>query len=168
MTIREKVRAAILGGDVDGVRALAAEGGDVRLEEDPAELDALMIAAGAGHGAIVELLLTLGASPKQRRRNRFTALHAAAMNGHTDVVLRLLQAGAEVNAQTEPQHYAPIHSAAFAGHVDTVRALLEHGALVGVTTYRGDTPAATARRNRHHELAQLIEASAASPSPSSR
>ena len=58
----------------------------------------------------------------------------------------LLGAGAEVNAQTNPQGYAPLHSAAFAAHVAAIEVLLAHGADRGLVNYRGERPADTARR----------------------
>jgi ankyrin repeat protein len=78
------------------------------------------------------------------------------MHGHTSICERLLALGADVNAQTDPQKYAPLHSAAFAGHVETLRLLLEHGADRSLLNYRGETPAATAKRTGQWAAVELL------------
>lgn len=80
------------------------------------------------------------------------------MNGHAAVCASLLHAGAVVNAQTDPQGYSPLHSAAFAGHLDAIRVLLAHGADRGLTNYRGERPADTARRQGQTVAAQFLDA----------
>ena len=46
------------------------------------------------------------------------------MYGHVEICEILLEAGANANAQTDPQKYAPLHSAAFGGHVEAIKVLL--------------------------------------------
>jgi ankyrin repeat protein len=88
--------------------------------------------------------------------NQFTAAHAAAMHGHADILELLLAAGADPNAQTEPQKYAPLHSAAFAGHDEAIRVLLARCARADLRNYRGETPAETAGRNHHVRTVALL------------
>ena len=68
----------------------------------------------------------------------------------------LLEAGAGVDVQTNPQGYSPLHSAAFAGHVEAIRVLLAHGADRTLTNYRGERPADTARRTGQGEATRLL------------
>lgn len=59
-----------------------------------------------------------------------TALHAAALNGHSEVVRFLLSAGADQNAvfDTETLHgLKALHGAAWFGHVEAVQLLLQDG-----------------------------------------
>ena len=155
------VKNAALAGDVTALRQLiAAHGGaSVRLDGDPAELTALHWAAASGNAEAVRLLLAppVGADPWASRNNNFTPLHSAAMQGHATVCQVLIDAGAGVNVQTDPQGYAPLHSAAFAGHVETIRVLLANGADREMVNYRNERPADTARRTGQNDAARLLE-----------
>jgi ankyrin repeat protein len=57
-----------------------------------------------------------------------TALHKAAENGHNDVVLALLENGADPDAQEEAFNQTPLHLAALNGHKAVVQTLLDHEA----------------------------------------
>ncbi len=158
-------KAAILqaarSGDLDALRQLtAAEGVDaVRMDDDPDELTTLHVAAGAGHLAIVEYLLSpaVKADPRASGTNNFTPLHSAAMNGHAAVCEALLRAGAEVDIQTDTQQTAPLHNAAFGGHLETIQVLLAHGADRTLVNSRGERPVNTARRQGRAEAVALLE-----------
>ena len=156
------VQAAAEVGDVATLARLVADHGGkaVRLDDDPAELTALHWAAAAGVVDAVNYLLAdpVLADPRAARINQFTPLHSAAMLGHAAVCEVLLNAGADVNAQTRPQGYAPLHSAAFAGHVEAILVLLAHGADRGLLNYRGERPADTARRTGQAEAVDVLEA----------
>ncbi len=65
-------------------------------EEDG--LSALMVASSLGLLDFVSLLLTHGANLNLEDADKATALHHAAKNGHSDVVLELLEAGATIEA----------------------------------------------------------------------
>jgi ankyrin repeat protein len=80
------------------------------------------------------------------------------MQGHAGVCEVLLQTGADVNVQTNPQGYAPLHSAAFAGHIDAIRVLLAHGADRNLLNYRSERPADTARRTGQLAAVEVLEA----------
>ncbi len=155
------VQAAARVGDVATLTRLVADHGGpaVRLDGDPAELTALHWAAASGIVEAVKYLLAppVSADPRAPRMNEFTPLHSAAMLGHAAACEVLLEAGADVNAQTQPQGYAPLHSAAFAGHVEAIRVLLAHGADRRLLNYRGERPADTARRTGQAEAVQVLE-----------
>jgi cytohesin len=155
------VQAAAKVGDVATLARLVAEHGEpaVRLDDDPEEMTALHWAAASGVVDAVDYLLgpPVLADPRAARSNHFTPLHSAAMFGHAAVCQALLEAGADVNAQTRPQGYAPLHSAAFAGHIEAIRVLLAHGADRSLLNYRGEHPADTARRTGQTEAAQFLE-----------
>ena len=165
----DAILRAVQAGDVDALRQLVATVGAaaVRLDDDPEELTALHWAAAWGQMAAVEYLLSpaVGADPRAARNNNFTPLHAAAMQGHAAVCEVLLQGGAGVNVQTDPQGYAPLHSAAFAGHLEAIHVLLAHGADRTLRNYRGERPADTARRQRQVQAAALLEANPAKATP---
>ncbi|XP_061662987.1 ankyrin repeat and sterile alpha motif domain-containing protein 1B isoform X2 [Syngnathoides biaculeatus] len=56
----------------------------------------------------------------------YTPLHHAALNGHREVVLKLLQSEASANA-ADSKGCVPLHLAAWRGDVDIVRILVRHG-----------------------------------------
>jgi len=159
--ITDAVKHAASTGDLAALRQLLDTHGVavVRGDDNPGELTTLHWAAATGNVETVRFLMDLpiGADPCAARGNNFTPLHAAAMHGHTEVCETLLAAGADVNAQTNPQGYAPLHSAAFAGHVETIRVLLDYGANRELLNYRGERPVDTARRTGQAEAVRMLE-----------
>jgi cytohesin len=161
--IPAEVQRHVRERDVAALRAAVGRIGRraVLAEDEPMEIATIHLAASAGAAEVVELLLGLGADPRAARNNRFTPLHAAAMHGHAEVCAVLLASGAAVDVQTAPQGYAPLHSAAWAGHLGAIRVLCAHGADPTLVNHRGETPAATARRNGHWRASRLLD----SPEP---
>lgn len=98
----------------------------------------LQLASFFAQSEAARLLLQRGANVELEARNptRVRALHSAAAGGATEIVERLLQAGADPNA-TQRGGFTPLHSAAAAGRLDMVRALLAHGADPHRTTDDG-------------------------------
>ena len=58
-----------------------------------------------------------------------TALHIAAAAGHKDMVILLLTAGLDVDAE-DSMRMTPLHWSSECGHEEVIRAL-----FVGLTTY---------------------------------
>ncbi|KAM8820069.1 ankyrin repeat and sterile alpha motif domain-containing protein 1B-like [Eudromia elegans] len=84
---------------------------------------------GAGSGAIpLSSLLSIWRGPNINCTDSsgYTALHHAALNGHKDIVLKLLQYEASTNV-ADNKGYFPIHLAAWRGDVDIVKILIHHG-----------------------------------------
>jgi cytohesin len=135
----------------------------IRLEDAPEEITGLHHAAASGFPKLVEFYLSpaIGSDPKAARGNNFTPLHSAAMFGHTAICEALLDAGADVNVQTDPQGYAPLHSAAFGGHTETIRSLLSHGADRTLLNYRDERPADTAKRTGKLDASHELESDGA-------
>lgn len=69
-----------------------------------------------------------------------TPLHLAAVNGHKDVVLQLIQKGADVNLKSQKNKRSPLHYAAWKGHAEVVQLLLKKGAEVDSREIDGETP----------------------------
>ncbi len=85
----------------------------------------LMVAAYANNRSVAELLLTRGASVRERDSNRRTPLHYAAAGGAMDVIDLLVSRGADVNAVGQHRR-TPLHEGVRSPEV--IAALVERGA----------------------------------------
>ncbi|KAJ1483169.1 ankyrin repeat-containing domain protein, partial [Baffinella frigidus] len=82
-------------------------------------------------------------------------LFAAVWGNHLNVVLLLLQLGANIHA-TNNDGATPLHFAAFKGHTDLARLLLERGADLGDETITGMTPEDIATSKGRVETAAML------------
>lgn len=88
----------------------------------------LTVAARKGHADLVEFLISVHKQKWPDYPLGYTAISEAAYRGHTDIVLRLMSAGADYNAT--PGAFGKmgcLHLAAKNGHSDTVKSILETG-----------------------------------------
>ncbi|MEM9107458.1 MAG: ankyrin repeat domain-containing protein, partial [Pseudomonadota bacterium] len=111
---------ALSHGEFDAARALLACGADRNLFAVVA-LDDMKQVAQRLHNATSEQLQI--------------ALALAALHGRTDMIERLLKAGADpnrFNPEGVHSHCTPLHSAALAGHFETVKALVASGARTDI------------------------------------
>ena len=69
---------------------------------------------------------------KLTRKNRLP-LHAAALNGHVDVVKELLIRGADINSTTKDTGFTALHFSSQAGHDNVVKMLLQNDQLSAET-----------------------------------
>ena len=84
-----------------------------------------------------------------------TALVTAAAEGHTEIVRRLLDHGADVNA-VNAFNATPLHEAAVGGHAELVKALIARGADVNATDGNGRTPLERAEEQGESAAAEVI------------
>lgn len=75
-------------------------------------------------------------------------LRLAASTNNTELVQRLLMAGADPNSSDEHKR-SPLHLAACRGYVDVVRTLLRHGANPNIKDTLGNTPLHLAACTNH-------------------
>ncbi|KAI0537632.1 ankyrin repeat-containing domain protein [Xylaria digitata] len=193
-------------GQLEVVRYLLAAKADVNAVHE-LQSTALIAAAENGHSDIVKELLKNGADPKINHNIRSsarvsaignghfglvnngftgcgTAIDAAAMNGHVDIVKILiesrtddlsadynlaLQAAAEnghldivkilienrVDVNTDTDYGTPLTAAATIGHIDIVKILLQNRADVNKVTERG-TALSAAAGNGHLDIVGLL------------
>lgn len=117
----------------------------------------LQLATFFAEPATVRLLLQRGADVELVSQNPMClrAIHSAAAGGSTEIIERVLLAGADPNTR---QHggFTALHAAAGAGRLDMVRALLAHGADAKLATDDGKTPHDLAVAKGHTAVTQVL------------
>ena len=115
---------AISSGPTELVAALLENGADPNVD-DHAGFPPILAALDAPEPrAIVGLLVEHGADLAKRGTNDWTALHWAANAGDLDMVVFLLELGADPNLRTAVDDYTtPLEEAVMAGHDDVAEIL---------------------------------------------
>jgi ankyrin repeat protein len=85
-----------------------------------------------------------------------TALQAASVNGHIEIVTILLENGADVNLQGGEYYDSALQAASHHGHVETVTLLLDGGADVNAQGGYYDTALQAASHSDHLEIVTLL------------
>ena len=162
--LEEAQRQVDSGRSVDALVAVYFEGDGVRIEEYAGGWTRLHQAARKGWCAAITWLLEQRADvhagwPDVGR----TPLHDAALYGHLDAAVLLLDAGARVDdrdsAGRSPLHWAANHDwAANHGQIDICRLLLSRGASLDVRDNSGDDPEARAQIRGHAATADVLAA----------
>lgn len=132
------VPAAAIVGDADAVRRLLDLGFPVDAT-DAQGCTALLRAAGGGHRATVDLLLSRSADPGRAANSGATPLSAAVSMRQTEIVDCLLGAGAELE-QRLPGDVTALMLAAALGLPDLTARLLTAGADVQASDSQGLMP----------------------------
>ncbi|KAI0313369.1 ankyrin repeat-containing domain protein [Amylostereum chailletii] len=125
-----------------------------------ADRSPLHYAARSGFYKQAEILLRvrrIDANLRHASPDRMTALYLAALEGHPDIVLLLLQNGADAHAQGRHYH-SVLQAAAHKGHVEVVKVLLEFDADMGIQSDpSGSALLAATRKGRAEIVSVLLE-----------
>lgn len=81
--------AAAASGNLALLEKLLPAAGDLTAFDGPEGVTPLMVAASAGHHAVVELLLERGSNPSRRDAQGRSAAEYARMAGHAHLAVRL-------------------------------------------------------------------------------
>ncbi|KAL8978982.1 MAG: hypothetical protein Q9205_005576, partial [Flavoplaca limonia] len=134
---------AALSGHMEIAACLLSHGADVDVEIDigpDADYRALDLALDEFHLDVVHLLLDQNAEVDAMIGSKGQqAIHRAAEGGFVDTIQRLVQSGADVNAQNKHKH-TPLFYAVFQGHYAAAEFLLHHGADPNARDEDGKTP----------------------------
>ncbi|XP_037099115.1 ankyrin repeat and sterile alpha motif domain-containing protein 1B isoform X3 [Syngnathus acus] len=116
---------------------------------------------GSGSGSIpLPNLLSIwkGLNVNCTDSSGYTPLHHAALNGHREVVLKLLQFEASANV-ADSKGCVPLHLAAWRGDVDIVRILIRHGlspCQVNQQNHERETALHCAAQYGHSEVVSVL------------
>ena len=122
MAIHEAARQ----GDLTEVQRLVQEDASLVQATDDYGDQPLALAANSGHLAVVLYLVDQVAPIDHPGYILLTALHWACLEGHLEVVRRLLERGADRTLQ-DGRGDTPLAVACRGGHVEVMRCLLDHG-----------------------------------------
>jgi ankyrin repeat protein len=100
-------------------------------------------------------LLATGAEVNAKDKNGITALMAASLAGHREVVKLLRSRGAKVNAKTEDGQTALIY-ASIKGDQEILKMILVQGAEVNTKDKNGKTALMLATQTNHPEVRELL------------
>jgi uncharacterized protein len=145
-------------GRVERIAELAtADGGCVR-DYAGDGFTPLQLAAFFGRTEAARTLLALGADVGAASRNpmQLQALHSAAARGAHDLMVLLLDAGADADAR-QAGGYTALQSRASHGDLAGVKLLLARGATPLAAAEDGRTALDLAREKGHQEVVALLE-----------
>jgi ankyrin repeat protein len=120
-----------------------------------ARKDTLNEAVNAGDVARVLALLRHGADVNEMDLYG-TPLHRAAATGQAGIALILIEAGADLEAEGEPDRAHPLHAAAISNRTEAAALLIERGAKVDAIDAGGRTPLTVAASFGSAAVAEVL------------
>ncbi|KAM4523761.1 ankyrin repeat and sterile alpha motif domain-containing protein 1B isoform 6-T6 [Fundulus diaphanus] len=137
----------------------AARTGNVALVEKLLSGKRGILGSGSGSIPLPNLLsMWKGVNVNCTDSSGYTPLHHASLNGHRDVVLKLLQYEASANL-ADSKGCFPLHLAAWRGDVDIVRILIHHRpshCRVNQQNHERETPLHCAAQYGHTEVVSVL------------
>ncbi len=122
---------ALEARDAHALRSLLDETPDLVRARGTNGNDLLGMAGATGDARLTELLLVRGADPAAANRHGWTALHQAAYGNRTDLLIRLLTAGAPLTVSARGDGGTPLIVALFWGHREAAELLAGYDTAPG-------------------------------------
>jgi ankyrin repeat protein len=98
----------------------------------PSEQEALFAAAASGDLGAAVTALESGADIDAWNAHGAAAIHLAAREGHTELVIALIERGANIDRQREGMGSTPLLDAILGRHLETAIALIDRGADITI------------------------------------
>lgn len=154
-----EILEVVLAGDVTKTTELLKKGVDCNARNEEGAT-VLMLAAGAGHYAMAEMLLEAGATVDATDARGWTALMKAVFNyelnkGFPEIVSLLIDAGADIEHQVG-YGTRPLMLAAGYGEAGVVEVLLAAGAAAEATNEGGRTAKTMAETKDYVEVVNQL------------
>lgn len=149
---------AVDSGDLAAVKKLVSQTGFKINQKNKDGETPLIRAASYGDLAIVQLLISKQAVLNEfeyKYRYYYNAAHAAAAEGHLDVLQALDAAGANMTAQ-DKDGWTPLILAAQNGHTDVVKYLVSKGCYIDAKAHNGESAMSLAARNGHSDVVNYL------------
>ena len=150
---------AARSGNVDALEALTSAGAPLDCRNYEGRT-ALSIVASEGHTECIKLLVEKGADVGDCDQDEceWTPLHWAARNGNSESLLRLLEAGAALEARSLDRGRTALSLAVIYGHTSCAEILLQRGADVDIRDREGhqNTPLHWAAQDGYLNTAQAL------------
>ncbi|KAI3799933.1 hypothetical protein L1987_35239 [Smallanthus sonchifolius] len=158
------------------VKVLVDLGADPSIVADDRHRSAIDVARDEGYNEVVEILergedvlnaarrgdlihleslLERDAGVDFRDQYGLTAIHIAAIKGHKDVVMLLVEFGSDLEC-TDAEGRTPLHMAVVGGSKDTVEVLINRGANLNAKCNRGATPLQVAQTMGYGTITQFL------------
>ena len=152
---RSPLLVACENGNIAKVKVLVKAGTLVRATDYKKET-CLTLAAHHGHTETVRYLVGLPeVEGRNNGMNKHTALHSALLEGHSDVVQVLIDAGADIEARNGLGR-SPLLVASSEGKLSIIKMLVEAGANACATDNEGNTCLTIAEKNGHTETVRYL------------
>ena len=160
---QSELRVSAATGNVPKLQELIATGVDVNGRLGTPGNSPLKRAISNGQVNAVDVLLRAGANPNDIDSDGETPLIVAAYYGNAAIIKQLIEAGANVNAREPRNSSTALFVAAWKGHRDVVELLLSKGAEANIIRKDGVSAVCSATTGGHHDLANMLIRSGASP-----
>lgn len=148
------LHCAAENGHVEIVSLLIKHGAMVDLETDQIGTP-LALAASAGRGQVVRVLLAADAKADNNTLVSVVAENLDDTDGQVDAVRALLEVGLDVNEEDD-DGYSALHFAALNGSVKVAKTLLKYGANPSLQNVTSWTPLYLAASKDRREIVQLF------------
>lgn len=159
----DSIHEAAKAGKLDEVKAILKESPFMRSALDTGGQTPAVIAAGAGHVAVVEYLLSAGVKVDDATPTKKTMLHAACERGKLDVAkVLVLKYRANIKAKDERQ-LEPIHYAAQSNPIELLQFMIDQRADVNAQSRVGATPLMGAVNKKMKPQVELLLKNRADP-----